>query len=73
LDYATGQLLKILDPAEYAKSAASSGSPGSSYTPEQLEALKKQILKDPSKLSGMLKDLGKGSKGLPGPSPAGSQ
>jgi hypothetical protein len=55
LDYATGQLLKVLDPAEFAKSAEASA-----YTPEQLEALKKQIMEDPSKLSGMLKDLGKG-------------
>lgn len=71
LEYATGQLQKILDPVEYAKSAGSAA--GSSYTPEQLEALKKQILKDPSKLSGMLKDLGKAGKGSPAPTPAGSQ
>ncbi len=54
LDYATAQLLRVLDPAEWAKSAQ----PPSQYTPEQLEALKKQILDDPSKLKDMLKDLG---------------
>jgi hypothetical protein len=55
-------MLRVLDPVEYAKTAAA---PSTSYTPEQLEALKKQILEDPTKLQNMLKDLGKSGGDAP--------
>jgi predicted negative regulator of RcsB-dependent stress response len=67
LDYATGQLLRVLDPAEYAKTAQ----PASQYTPEQLAALQKQIMEDPAKLKDMLKNLGQsGGNPVPVPVPA---
>lgn len=59
LDRVTRELMAAIDP-----STAPATSPSASYTPEQLDALKEQILKDPAKLQEMLKEMQKGVKDL---------
>ncbi len=52
VEKAARELLAIIDP-----STAPAG--GSSYSPEQLDKMREQILKDPAKLKKMLEDMGK--------------
>ncbi|MCC6898703.1 MAG: tetratricopeptide repeat protein [Polyangiaceae bacterium] len=52
VEKAARELLAIIDP-----STAPTG--GSSYSPEQLDKMREQILKDPAKLKKMLEDMGK--------------
>jgi hypothetical protein len=51
LEKATRDLHGVIDPSKIPPSA-------SSYTPEQMQALQQQILKDPTKLQQMLKEMG---------------
>ena len=58
LERASQDLLGVVDPSQARKPSAAG------YTPEQIDELKEQILKDPRKLQKMLEDMGKGAKDL---------
>ncbi|HMR07763.1 MAG TPA: hypothetical protein PKA88_18405 [Polyangiaceae bacterium] len=64
LERASRDLLAAVDPSV-------ARTPSSQYSPEQMDALKEQIMKDPSKLKKMLEDMQKNvkdlTKDLPGP------
>jgi hypothetical protein len=76
IERAAQDLLGVVDPSQ-ARPTSAAG-----YTPEQIDALKEQILKDPKKLQQMLEQMGKGAANLgkqvedaqkmlpPGPTPA---
>lgn len=61
LDSAARELLAAIDPSTVPPTPAAAAG----YSPEQMDALREQILKDPTKLQKMLQDMGKSVPKLP--------
>jgi tetratricopeptide (TPR) repeat protein len=60
LDSAARELLAAIDPSTIPPSPAAAG-----YAPEQMDALREQIMKDPTKLQKMLQEMGKSVPKVP--------
>jgi tetratricopeptide (TPR) repeat protein len=59
LDNASRELLAAIDPSSLPPT------PGASYTQDQLDSLREQIMKDPTRLQKMLEEMGKGVPQVP--------
>jgi tetratricopeptide (TPR) repeat protein len=59
LDSASRELLAAIDPS------SAPPMPGAGYSQEQLDSLREQIMKDPTRLQKMLEEMGRGIPGLP--------